>query len=81
MDNLLCCLTLGLFQFEQQEEIDEKNGEKMSFVTNSHDFIDYVHIGSKKQLPGYEIEWQRASELITGHKIPLYDSFNPFEIR
>lgn len=26
MDNLLCCLTLGFFQFEEQEEIDEKNG-------------------------------------------------------
>ena len=42
--------------------------------------IDFVPIGSTQNLPGYEIEWKRANNLVE-REIRLFDSYNPFSIR
>ena len=78
---LFGCISLGVFS-EDKDSADDLL--RVSMLTGGgpkeEDFVDYVQIGSKKELPGYEVEWRRATEILPG-KVTLFDSYNPFSIR
>lgn len=79
---LVNCISLGFLQGPGAEgELGEEKGHdpfKISDFVVEEETRDYVPIGSRKNLPGYDIEWKRAAELMEG-RVSLFESYNPFD--
>ena len=48
MDTMVCCLTLGIFRPDAEEDNFLKTNDKNSFIVHNDEYIDFVHIGSRK---------------------------------